>query len=94
MTIASMEAVITVTSVKGDTWTIEGKKFLPRKPNGMREVYDGALACQHRDVSVCDECTSTIANLVDVGCQQYWVRDYAEWLELVGELCEIAAEYA
>lgn len=92
--VATLERIVTVTSLTGETWSIEGKEFASRKPKGMREGHDETLACIHRDVSVCDECVKKYANLVEVGGQHYWVRDYAEWSELVKELVTVAAQYA
>ena len=92
--VATMEIAVTITSVKGESWTIEGKMFVARKPKGFRQSFNEEMACAHRDVSVCPECANKYANIVEVAGTHYWVRDYAEWRELVGELCAIQAEYA
>jgi hypothetical protein len=82
------------TTVSGETYTIEGKRFVSRKPKGFTTGFDGELACPHRNRSTCDECIATYANVVDVLGEAYWVRDYAEWVELVSELARIDALYA
>ncbi len=97
--ISTQERIISVTSVAtknvpAETWTIEGKKFVSRKPAGFTTGHSDDLACSHRDCSVCPTCEATYANIVEVSGEWYWVRDYAEWFELVTELCRISAEYA
>jgi len=88
------ETAVTITSVSGESWTIEGKKFVSRKPNGFRGGFDEELACAHRNRSTCDECASKYANIVEVCGEHFWVRDYAEWRALVGELCKIQARHS
>jgi hypothetical protein len=91
--LATTETVLTITSKIGETWTIEGKKFVVRKPKGFRGGFEGELACPHRNRSTCDECANTYANIVEVCGEHFWVRDYAEWRDLVGQLCAIQAQY-
>ena len=68
------------------TWTIDGKKFVTRKPTGWKTGHGDDLSCNHRDCSVCRICEATYANVVEVWGAHYWVRDYAEWLEFVKEM--------
>jgi hypothetical protein len=91
MQIATTETVTTFTTVSGEVYTIEGKKFVSRKPRGFAtyaKMVDviGVLACLDRNRSVCEKCAATYAKMVDVIGECYWVRDYAEWVELVSEL--------
>ena len=98
-TVATTETMTSFTTVAtanfaGQTFTIEGKKFVNRKPNGFRGGFNEELACSHRDCSVCPTCEATYANIVESYGQHYWVRDYAEWCEYVKEIAAICVEYA
>jgi hypothetical protein len=88
------ERVESVTLVSGETFSIEGKKFVARKPKGFREGFSTELACPHRNMSCCDACAEKYANVMEICGTHYWVRDYDEWLLQVSELAKIALEYA
>lgn len=47
-------------------------------PLGFREGVDQAIACPHRDLSVCDDCAGRYAELVDVFGTFYWVSNPAD----------------
>jgi hypothetical protein len=92
--IQTTERITSFTTVSGLTFSIEGKKFVTRKPKGFRVGFSEELACSHRDISTCDQCAGTYANIIEVYGTHYWVRDYSEWLEQVREFALLDAEYA
>jgi len=93
MELATNERLESITLVTGETFSIADKEFVTRKPKGFTTGHDDSLACSHRDLSVCDGCESRYANIVNIYSTCYWVRDYAEWLELVNELAHSALIY-
>lgn len=92
--IATTERLTSLTLKSGLTFSIEGKTFASRRPNGSRIGLQDEFVCPDRDVSCCDTCASKYANVIDVYGTCYWVRDYAEWLEQVLMFAEIDAQYA
>jgi hypothetical protein len=92
--ISTLERLVSYTNSHGETYTIEDKKFVSRKPKGFRSDFDGALACNHRNKSVCDACIAIYANIIDVMGECFWVRNYAEWSEFVSQVAEMDAQFA
>ena len=57
------------------------KKWVNRKPAGMREGHNEELACRHRNTTVCLECVNTYENIVEVFGAFYWVATKEELKE-------------
>lgn len=51
----------------------------------FREGAEGALACQHRDISVCDDCLDACPNVVNVPGAAYYVSDLGAWSQSMAE---------
>ncbi len=51
----------------------------------FRVGVEDALACQHRDISVCDECLAACPNVVNVLGAAYYISDLEAWNQFVAE---------
>ena len=91
--LATTERMTSITLKSGLTFSIEGKTFASRRPNGSRIGLQEEFVCPDRDVSRCDKCADKYANIIEVYGTHYWVRDYAEWLEQVLSFAEIDSRY-
>ena len=63
------------------TREVKMKKFAKSMPAGFREVFEAELACPHRDMSTCQDCAKTYANIVACYGVHYWMRSEAELAE-------------
>ena len=63
------------------------KKFVKRKPVGFDiDPRSEELYCPHRNISCCDECANTYANIVEVYGVHYWIRTEEELAEFNAEM--------
>lgn len=55
--------------------TISQVTITPTPPHRFRYDLDGALVCNHRNLSCCRVCAAAWVQIVDVAGRHFWIED-------------------
>jgi len=72
-----------------NTATVPSERIRLNPPRGWHEDREGALACPHRDLSVCPPCAASTPEALESYGMHFWIADPADRATIAAEIASL-----